>query len=117
MSFSVLPMQGTLDKPVISFSLGNACTFKFKHSREVAKSEVKEIRLSSGDCLIFGGPARMIYHAVTKIFTGTSGPLLDILGDTRMNLTFREAPEVLGREDEFRYFKGPPTKKYKESEH
>lgn len=117
--------DGTAEKPVVSFSLGNACLFKYtsdveeeddderenETKQEQSSSEkkgqrkaAKGLRLESGDALIFGGPARMIMHAVTKIYTGTS-PLTDILGDARMNLTFREAPEVLGREEEFRYFK------------
>mmetsp|Transcript_112743 Transcript_112743/g.168708 ORF Transcript_112743/g.168708 Transcript_112743/m.168708 type:complete len:129 (-) Transcript_112743:132-518(-) len=93
--------DGTQEHPVVSLSLGNACTFEFKHLKTDKKA--KEIRLESGDCLVFGGPARMMFHAVTKILEGT-GPLTDILGDARMNLTYRDAPEVLGREDEFRYF-------------
>ena len=28
-------------------------------------------------------------------------PVLDLLGDCQLNMTFRHSPEILGREDEF----------------
>jgi len=54
--------------------------------------------LESGETLLFGVPAKMPYHAVTKFYKGSCPPYLStITGDDRMNLTFREAPEVIGR--------------------
>jgi len=94
--------DGTKTAPVVSFSLGNACDFKAKYDK---KDEPISIHLESGDALLFGGPARMIWHAVTKVYKGSCPTSLSaFLGDARMNLTFREAPEAIGREEEFADF-------------
>jgi len=37
---------------------------------------------------VFGGPARLRYHGVSRILPGTAPPALDVQG--RFNLTFRE---------------------------
>jgi alkylated DNA repair protein (DNA oxidative demethylase) len=44
------------------------------------------VRLQSGDVLVFGGPARLAFHGVTKVLPGTS-TLLPQGG--RINLTMR----------------------------
>ena len=46
------------------------------------------IRLESGDAFVFGGPARLRYHGVSRIVPGTAPPALGIEG--RFNLTFRQ---------------------------
>lgn len=35
-----------------------------------AQSAARSVRLESGDVLVFGGPARMLYHAVPHIYPG-----------------------------------------------
>ena len=49
----------------------------------------KTLRLDSGDVLVFGGPARMLFHGVTKIHTNNRPKGL-VLAPGRLNLTFRE---------------------------
>ena len=71
--------------PVVSISLGDTAVFKFGGLRR--KDRVETISLASGDAFVFGGPARLRYHGVTRIIAGT-GPRLGFEG--RINLTFRE---------------------------
>jgi len=37
---------------------------------------------------VFGGPARLCYHGVSRVVPGTSPPELSLSG--RLNLTFRQ---------------------------
>jgi len=93
--------DGTGDHPIVNVSVGSACRFQFKHFTE---DPVREVTLKSGDILLFGGPCRYIMHTVEEV-------LLDELpeswpyGPGRFSFTFRDAPEVVGREEEFKYFK------------
>lgn len=77
--------------PVVSFSVGDTAVFTYGQDRDPDKAE--KIALESGDILVFGGPARMIFHGVTSILP-KSAPreLLDKsnLRPGRLNLTFRE---------------------------
>jgi alkylated DNA repair protein (DNA oxidative demethylase) len=43
--------------------------------------------LASGDAFVFGGPARLRYHGVSRIVSGTAPEGLGI--DGRISLTFR----------------------------
>jgi DNA oxidative demethylase len=72
------------DAPVLSLSLGDGAMFRIGG---VAKGgPTHGVRLESGDALVFGGPARLAWHGVTKIFAGSS-TLLPQGG--RINLTMR----------------------------
>jgi alkylated DNA repair protein (DNA oxidative demethylase) len=44
--------------------------------------------LESGDVFVFGGPARLRYHGISRIIPGTSPRELGLSG--RFNFTFRE---------------------------
>jgi alkylated DNA repair protein (DNA oxidative demethylase) len=72
--------------PILSVSLGESCRFRFGGISRGGPREA--IRLDSGDILVFGGPARMMFHGVDKILSGTS-TLLSPPG--RINLTLRRA--------------------------
>jgi DNA oxidative demethylase len=48
---------------------------------------VAPVLLESGDAFVFGGPARLRYHGVSRIVPGTAPPVLGLTG--RFNLTFR----------------------------
>jgi alkylated DNA repair protein (DNA oxidative demethylase) len=72
--------------PVVSLSLGDAARFLFGGTRR--RDPVQPLRLESGDGFVFGGPARLRYHGVSRILPGTSPPGLEISG--RFNLTFRQ---------------------------
>ena len=71
--------------PVVSISLGATARFLFGGLRR--KGPVEAMLLESGDAFVFGGPARLRYHGVSRIVPGTAPAALGI--DGRINLTFR----------------------------
>jgi alkylated DNA repair protein (DNA oxidative demethylase) len=71
--------------PVVSLSIGDTARFLFGGMRR--KDAVEPIHLESGDLFVFGGPARLRYHGVTRILPGTAPAGLGF--DGRLNLTFR----------------------------
>jgi alkylated DNA repair protein (DNA oxidative demethylase) len=72
--------------PVVSISLGDTARFLFGGLRR--REPVAELLLESGDAFVFGGPARLRYHGVSRILPGTAPPVLGLEG--RFNLTFRQ---------------------------
>jgi alkylated DNA repair protein (DNA oxidative demethylase) len=71
---------------VVSISLGDTARFLFGGLR---RKEAVELRmLESGDAFVFGGPARLRYHGVSRLLPGTAPPELEMAG--RFNLTFRQ---------------------------
>jgi len=75
-----------LSAPVVSVSLGDTARFLFGGTRR--RDPVEAIPLESGDAFVFGGPARLRYHGVSRILPGTAPAALGISG--RFNLTFRQ---------------------------
>jgi alkylated DNA repair protein (DNA oxidative demethylase) len=71
--------------PVVSISLGDAARFLFGGARR--RDPVEAILLESGDAFVFGGPARLRYHGVSRISPATAPPELQLSG--RFNLTLR----------------------------
>jgi alkylated DNA repair protein (DNA oxidative demethylase) len=71
--------------PVVSISIGDTAQFLFGGFKR--KEPVETLPLASGDVFVFGGPARLRYHGVSRILPGTAPPQLGIAG--RFNLTFR----------------------------
>jgi alkylated DNA repair protein (DNA oxidative demethylase) len=72
--------------PVVSVSLGDTARFQWGGLRR--RDPIETFPLESGDVFVFGGPARLRYHGVTRILPGTAPPALDMSG--RFNLTFRQ---------------------------
>ena len=72
--------------PVVSLSLGDTARFLFGGLKR--KDPVEARLLESGDAFVFGGPARLRYHGVSRIVPGTAPHELDLEG--RFNLTFRQ---------------------------
>jgi alkylated DNA repair protein (DNA oxidative demethylase) len=72
--------------PVVSVSLADTARFLFGGSRR--REPVTTIPLESGDVFVFGGPARLRYHGVSRIPTHTAPPPLRLTG--RLNLTLRQ---------------------------
>ncbi len=72
--------------PIVSVSLGDSC--RFRYGGDSRRGPTEAIRLDSGDILVFGGPARKMFHGVDKVLAGTS-TLLAPPG--RINLTLRRA--------------------------
>jgi alkylated DNA repair protein (DNA oxidative demethylase) len=69
--------------PIVSVSLGLPATFLLGTLRR--RDTPRRFRIEHGDILVWGGPARLIYHGVAPIAAG-SHPLT---GPFRINLTFR----------------------------
>ena len=72
--------------PVVSFSIGDTARFLFGGTRR--RDPVETVPLQSGDAFVFGGPARLRYHGVSRILPGTAPGALGLEG--RFNLTFRQ---------------------------
>jgi alkylated DNA repair protein (DNA oxidative demethylase) len=72
--------------PIVSISLGDSARFLFGGLRR--RDPIKSRLLHSGDAFVFGGPARLRYHGVSRILPHTAPPQLAMAG--RFNLTFRQ---------------------------
>ncbi len=70
--------------PVVSLSLGDACLFRIGGLNRGGPT--RSFRLESGDLVVLGGAARMLFHGVDRIYPGSSD-LLPKGG--RINLTLR----------------------------
>jgi alkylated DNA repair protein (DNA oxidative demethylase) len=71
--------------PIVSVSLGMSATFLFGGLDRSGKA--MRLPLHHGDVVVWGGPDRLRYHGVMAP-EGAPHPLL---GDCRINLTFRKA--------------------------
>ena len=80
------PPSLTEGLPVISLSIGDTALFLFGGLRR--RDPIEKIPLESGDAFVFGGPARLRYHGVSRILPGTAPTGLPFEG--RLNLTFRK---------------------------
>ncbi|MEE1611817.1 alpha-ketoglutarate-dependent dioxygenase AlkB family protein [Microvirga sp. CF3016] len=76
--------------PVVSLSLGDTALFRYGGLER--KDPTKSIRLRSGDAIVFGGPARLIYHGIDRLTAGSS----DLLPQGgRLNLTLRKVEKPI----------------------
>jgi DNA oxidative demethylase len=73
--------------PVVSLSIGDTCLFRFGNT-ENRNQPYQDIALGSGDLFVFGGPSRLAYHGVPKVFPG-SAPQDCGLESGRINITLR----------------------------
>jgi alkylated DNA repair protein (DNA oxidative demethylase) len=71
-------------RPVLSISLGDSALFRM--GGPARKDRTLSIKLESGDVVVFGGPARLAYHGIDRIYPGTSRLLPE---GGRINLTLR----------------------------
>jgi alkylated DNA repair protein (DNA oxidative demethylase) len=72
-------------QPIVSVSLGLPASFAFYGLTRGGKG--KSVALIDGDVLVWGGPSRLVYHAVRPVKPGTH----PLTGGVRYNLTFRHA--------------------------
>ncbi|WP_165984665.1 alpha-ketoglutarate-dependent dioxygenase AlkB [Streptomyces sp. YIM 98790] len=72
--------------PVVSFSLGDSCVFRFGNTRSRSRPWT-DVELRSGDAFVFGGPSRLAYHGVPRTRPGTAPAALGL--DGRLNVTVR----------------------------
>jgi alkylated DNA repair protein (DNA oxidative demethylase) len=70
--------------PIVSVSLGLPAVFLWGGKRR--SDPVRRLRLESGDVVVWGGPARFVYHGVAPLKDGEH----PLTGRTRINLTFRK---------------------------
>ena len=69
--------------PIVSVSLGLPATFLLGTLRRT--DTPRRIRIHHGDVLVWGGPARLVYHGVAPITAGDH----PLTGPFRINITFR----------------------------
>ncbi|MFC4011660.1 alpha-ketoglutarate-dependent dioxygenase AlkB family protein [Nonomuraea purpurea] len=75
------------DAPVVSLSVGDTCVFRFGNTQTRGKPYT-DVELASGDLFVFGGPSRLAYHGVPKVYPGTGDPATGLTSG-RLNLTMR----------------------------
>jgi alkylated DNA repair protein (DNA oxidative demethylase) len=73
------------DQPIASVSLGLPAVFLFGGLNRADKAI--RVKLTHGDVVVWGGPARLRYHGVLPLKEGRH----PLVGDCRINLTFRKA--------------------------
>lgn len=72
-------------RPIVSISLGLPATFLFGGLER--SDRPRRLRLESGDIVVWGGPARRVFHGVDPLAAGTDA----LTGGCRYNLTLRKA--------------------------
>lgn len=72
-----------LRAPIVSVSLGLPAVFVFGGLQR--SDPTRRLRLAHGDVVVWGGPARLAFHAVLPLADGTHR----LLGRKRINLTLR----------------------------
>jgi alkylated DNA repair protein (DNA oxidative demethylase) len=71
--------------PIVSVSLGLPATFLFGGLKRSDKP--RRFRLQHGDVVVWGGPARLVFHGIAPLADGEHA----LMGRQRINLTFRKA--------------------------
>ncbi len=74
-------------EPVVSLSVGDTALFRVGNP-QTRNKPYRDVRLASGDLIIFGGPSRYMFHGVPKIFPGTA-PEHSPVARGRFNMTLR----------------------------
>ena len=81
-------------EPVVSLSIGDSCLFRFGNTATRTRPYT-DVELRSGDLFVFGGPSRLAYHGVPKVFPGTAPDGCGLEGSGsfegggRINITLR----------------------------
>jgi len=90
--------------PVVSVSLGDSCLFRVGGQKR--GDPTRSCRLNSGDVVVLGGDARLVFHGVDRIYPGTSSLLA---AGGRINLTLRRVtrPGAEGSPSGFKPTKAP----------
>jgi len=68
----------------MSVSLGLPAVFLWGGKRR--KDPVRRVPVENGDAVVWGGPARFVYHGVAALKEGWH----PLTGNVRINLTFRK---------------------------
>jgi alkylated DNA repair protein (DNA oxidative demethylase) len=72
-------------QPIVSISLGLPATFLF--GGEKRSDRPRRLRLENGDVVVWGGPARKVFHGIDPLAQGIDS----LTGACRYNLTLRRA--------------------------
>jgi alkylated DNA repair protein (DNA oxidative demethylase) len=72
-------------QPIVSVSLGLPAVFRIGGGTRSGK--LTDVALDDGDVVVFGGPARLMFHGVKALAEGAHA----VLGACRINLTLRKA--------------------------
>ncbi|WP_380874341.1 alpha-ketoglutarate-dependent dioxygenase AlkB [Sphingomonas sp. DBB INV C78] len=72
------------EAPIVSISLGLPATFLWGGQKRGDRP--RRIRLTHGDAVVWGGPARFAFHGVDPVADG----IHSLTGRARFNLTFRK---------------------------
>jgi DNA oxidative demethylase len=78
--------EADFSAPVVSVSLGDTAIFRIGGLER--RGATRSVRLASGDVCVLGGEARLAFHGVDRILSGSSRL---IPGGGRLNLTMRRA--------------------------
>ncbi len=79
--------EAALEAPVVSISLGASARFRVGGTSRPGPT--RSLTLDSGDVVVLGGPARLFFHGIDRVFAGSS-PLSGLPeGVERINLTLR----------------------------
>jgi alkylated DNA repair protein (DNA oxidative demethylase) len=81
--------EAEFSAPVVSLSLGDAALFRVGGQRRGDPTHT--FQLKSGDAVVLGGEARLAFHGVDRILSGTSRLLPE---GGRFNLTLRRVTAV-----------------------
>lgn len=73
--------------PVVSLSIGDTCQFRFGNTLTRTKPYT-DLDLASGDLFVFGGPARLAFHGIPRVYPDTA-PEGCGLERGRINITLR----------------------------
>ena len=73
--------------PVVSFSIGAACVFRFGNTENRGRPWT-DVELHSGDLVVFGDESRLAYHGVPKLLPDREVPDTGLAGG-RLNITLR----------------------------
>lgn len=89
--------EADLSAPVLSLSLGAPALFRYGGLKR--GDPTRSVRLMPGDALVIGGPSRLIYHGIDRIFSTddllTDDPSPGFLpAGGRCNLTLRRVSPV-----------------------
>ena len=82
--------EDAIRAPVVSVSLGDEALFRF--GGNTRKGTTQSVKLSSGDVLTFGGPARRMFHGIDRVVAGSSTL---VPGGGRINLTLRRVTDPM----------------------
>ena len=81
--------EAALSAPVVSVSLGDSARFRI--GGDTRGGPTKSVTLVCGDVLVFGGPARLAYHGIDRVLSGTSRLVPE---GGRINLTLRRVTRL-----------------------